>query len=101
MNDYLKELGEYVGMDQKFTIQKNQGYGLKTIEKYAFERITCHTARRTFVTLSLENGMPPEVVMKIVGHKDFKTMQKYLKILPERAANEMNKAWKSFEKITA
>lgn len=93
MNDYLKELGEYVGLDQKFNIQKNQGAGLKTFEKYAFERITCHTARRTFVTLSLERGMSPEVVMNIVGHKDYKTMQKYLKILPERAANEMNKAW--------
>lgn len=93
MNKYLKELGEYVGLDQKFIIQKNQGAGLKTIEKYAFERITCHTARRTFVTLSLERGVSPEVVQKIVGHKDWKTMQKYLKILPERAANEMNKAW--------
>jgi len=97
MNDYLKELGEYLGFDKKFSIQKNQGTGLKTIEKYAFERITCHTSRRTFVTLSLQRGMSMEVVMKIVGHKDVKTMQKYLKILPERAAEEINSAWKTFD----
>lgn len=101
MNDYLKELGEYLGMDQKFIIQKNQGFGLKTIEKYAFERITCHTARRTFVTLSLEQGMSPEVIMNVVGHKDYKTMQKYIKVLPERAANEINKAWKDFNSMSA
>jgi site-specific recombinase XerD len=37
-----------------------------------------HTARRTFVTLSLEKGMRPEVVQSITGHEDYKTMKKYM-----------------------
>ena len=63
------------------------------IEKSKYDFISTHTARRTFVTLSLEKGMRPETVMEITGHKDYKTMKKYLKITSKVKTDEMNKVW--------
>lgn len=53
-----------------------------------------HTARRTFITLSLEKGMRPEVVMSITGHKDYKSFKKYIKLSQRVKHDEMQNAWK-------
>lgn len=93
INRYLKEIGEMVGINSMVTL--STGRGGETIEntqaKHNF--ITCHTARRTFITLSLQKGMRPEVVMKIVGHSDIRTMMKYVKLVDDVLSDEMLKAW--------
>ena len=53
------------------------------IRKSKCELISSHTARRTCVSLLLEKGVPPTVVMKLTGHTSIKTMMKY-----ERTTNE-------------
>jgi integrase len=53
------------------------------------ELITTHTAHPTFVTQSLERGIRPEIIMKITGHKDIKTMLKYVKITDNVVRAEM------------
>ncbi|MBM2813808.1 MAG: hypothetical protein HW421_570 [Ignavibacteria bacterium] len=58
------------------------------------ELITTQTARRTFVTLSLERGLRPETVMEITGHSDYKTFKKYIKITSNIKFVEMNKVWR-------
>ena len=93
MNRYLKEIGEKAGIDSMVTL--STGRGGETIDntqpKYKF--ITSHTARRTFITLSLQKGMRPEVVMKIVGHSDIRTMMKYVRLADDILNDEMLKAW--------
>lgn len=37
--------------------------------------------------------MRPEVVMKIVGHSDIRTMMKYVKLVDDVLSDEMLKAW--------
>lgn len=93
MNRYLKTLGEIVGIDDEITMStKKRGEYIKNTQpKYKF--ITCHTARRTFITLSLEKGIRPEIVMKIAGHKDFRTTQKYIKLIDNVIDDEVLKAW--------
>ena len=39
--------------------------------------MTSHMGRRTFVTMLLQKGFPPTIVMKLTGHKDIKTLMKY------------------------
>jgi site-specific recombinase XerD len=42
--------------------------------------ISSHAARRTFITLCLEKGMPLQDVMKMSGHSDYKSMKPYIKV---------------------
>lgn len=48
------------------------------------KRLTMHTARHTWATISLNNDISTEVVGKILGHKDLKTTQIYTNILDKR-----------------
>ncbi len=93
-NEYLKELCKLVEIDEPTSIVKYKGSARIEVVKPKFELVSTHTARRTFVTLSLEKGMRPETVMEITGHKDYKTMKKYIKITSKVKHNEMNSVWK-------
>lgn len=93
LNKHLKTLGEMAEIDQNISIQRYRGATRinKKIPKY--DLITTHTARRTFITLSLEKGIRPEVVMSITGHKDFKSFSAYIKIVDSVRKDELLKAW--------
>ncbi len=93
MNKYLKELAQSAGIDTPCsTIEYRSTQRIEhTFPKY--ELIGTHTGRRTFVTLSLERGMRPEAVMKITGHKDMKSFQRYIGVTNVVAARELRSAW--------
>ncbi len=57
-----------------------------------FEHITPHTFRHTFATRSIERGVDPKVLQKILGHSTYAmTMDIYAHVLPDTKANEMQK----------
>ena len=93
MNDYLKEIGQLADINEDIILTKYQGAEKleRTEPKYNF--ISTHTARRTFVTLSLEKGMRPEVIMSITGHKDYTTFKKYIKLTDNVKLAEMSNVW--------
>jgi len=93
-NEYLKTVCEKAKINDRISIVRYRGSEQieETFSKY--EMVSTHTARRTFVTLSLEKGMRPETVMEITGHKDYKTFKKYIKLTSSVKAVEMNKIWK-------
>jgi|YelNatPaOPRAMG01_1025707.scaffolds.fasta_scaffold18948_8 integrase len=99
MNDYLKELCELAGIDDVVKTVKYKGSDRieKTYKK--FEVVGTHTARRTFVSLSLQKGMKPENIMAITGHTTYRMMQKYLKIDYGHLREEMDKVWGSSLRI--
>lgn len=70
MNDYLKLIA--IAAD----INKN---------------ITMHTARHTFATVSLNLGIPLEVVSKLLGHTEIKTTQIYAKMMDQTKFEHMEK----------
>lgn len=94
INLYLKQLGKLLDINEQTTKTMYRGAEPVVLNKEKWEFISTHTARRTFVTLSLEKGMRPEVLMSITGHKDYKTMKKYLKIVSKVKEAEMNNVWK-------
>ncbi|GEO04200.1 integrase [Adhaeribacter aerolatus] len=96
-NDYLKELGKLLGIDEPTSLTKRRGNEKLTNTQPKFEFISTHTARRTFITLSLEKGMRPEVVMRISGHSNYSTFKKYIKISEKVAEVEMNNIWQMAE----
>jgi len=62
-NQYLKELCELAGFNEMVSIIKYRGVERVEFLEPKYNFIGTHTARRTFVTLSLEKGMRPETVM--------------------------------------
>lgn len=44
-------------------------------------KLSFHSSRHTFATISLSIGMPAEIVMKLLGHKDMKTTLIYANIM--------------------
>lgn len=67
-NHYLRTLGELVGLDF---------------------RLTSHVGRHTFATWVLSQGVPIEIVAKMLGHTDIKTTQIYAKVLAEDVNNAL------------
>ena len=49
----------------------------------AWEVITTHWARRTFVVNALRLGIPAEVVMKFTGHSSYAAMRPYIDVADE------------------
>jgi site-specific recombinase XerD len=92
-NVYLKEIGEIAGLDERILIVKYRGVEKVEFVAPKYKFLCTHTARRTFVTLSLEKGMRPETVMAITGHRDYKTFKKYIKLTDKVKLVEMNKVW--------
>lgn len=51
---------------------------------YRRDKISAHTARRTFISCLIAKGVPPYQVMSMSGHKKFSTMEIYvMKFSPE------------------
>ena len=92
-NKCIRQLCGLAGIDESTLMVEHRGK--ERIENVApkHEFITTHTGRRTFVTLSLERGVRPEVLMRITGHKDIRTMQRYVKMTEKVTRNEFLGAW--------
>lgn len=93
MNDYIKELCELAEITEAITLTKFRGVERIETTKPKYQLVSTHTARRTFVTLSLEQGMRPEIVMQITGHKSYKVFKKYIKITDRVKDSEMKRVW--------
>ncbi len=90
-NEYLKELGQLVGLND--TELEVFYMGSERIEKTypKWKLLTTHVGRKTFVTNALFLNIPSEVVMQWTGHKDHKVMELYYKIIAPHKAREMKK----------
>jgi integrase len=94
INQQLKELCKLAEINEPITIRKYRGAERIETTSPKYELVSTHTARRTFITLSLEKGMRPEMVMAISGHKEYKSFKKYIKITDKVKEIEMNNVWK-------
>lgn len=90
-NEYLKEAAKLAELTDKVELKESRGAKVikKTYEKH--QVISWHDSRKTFVTLSLEMGIPAEVIMKISNHKQHKVFRKYLAITDKVKEKEMQK----------
>lgn len=81
--------------DWRLPIISNQKYNdyLKLATHYAGIRktLTSHCGRHTFATIAINNGVPVEVVSRILGHTNIKTTQIYAKVLSESVRKGFDK----------
>ena len=76
-NDYLKEVGKLAEFNEEVIINRFSGNKIIKISKPKYEFMTSHMARRTCVTILLENGVPATTIMKLTGHSDIRVLLKY------------------------
>ncbi|CAL2114116.1 Integrase-like protein [Tenacibaculum sp. 190130A14a] len=92
-NPYIKE----VCMRAKINniVKKTTHRGNKKEVEYQekWKMVVSHTARRTFITLSSEKGMPDHIIMKITGIRNTETLAKYKKTSQDSVFDYMNSTW--------
>ena len=79
-NLYIKEVFEeleYTNKVQKITTKGKENIKVDMIFK---DRISTHTARRTFITMMKRQGKSDKLIASITGHNDMKTLNQYYQI---------------------
>jgi len=79
-NKYIKDIlkGAKYTKDTEFTRVK--GVESKKFVKPLHDRISTHSARRTYITIMRNKGIADKTIMSITGHKDLKTFNLYHKV---------------------
>ncbi len=91
LNDNIKDAAEAAGLDRLIIDTYFVGTKRHEVQHKFHEIISCHDARRTFVSCSLAMGIPAQVVMKATGHKGYNTMKPYIDTATETQTIEMEK----------
>lgn len=88
---FTSEFGYPMNRD-RFKIDLNKVIDNINQDGIRFDHITPHTFRHTFATRCIENGMQPQVLKTILGHRKLSlTMDLYSHVLPNVKADEMQK----------
>ena len=79
-NKYLKEVFQELKYDYK--VEKVTTKGKENIKEdmFFYDRISTHTARRTFITMMKRQGKSDKLIASITGHSDMKTLNQYYQI---------------------
>jgi len=99
--NYIKEACKIVGFTQEVVKSIRIGNKVfnKTLKKY--ERISTHTARRSFITNMINAGVPNKVIMGITGHKSIVTFQNYYKPNESNTIRFMKNVWDNKLKVVS
>ncbi|MDN3657948.1 site-specific integrase [Ferruginibacter paludis] len=92
-NKYLKEVCELAGIDSPVQIVRFRGVKKEEQTFPKYKLITIHVARKSFCTLSLKKGISAEEVMRISGHSDYRSFQRYISFTEDHSKTVMAKAW--------
>lgn len=92
-NDYLKELFMKLGYNEM--IKKTMKYGNEIVETESpiYDRISSHTARRSFITIMKNAGVPDKVIMSYTGHKSLEVFNNYYRPNEEHRIKFMENVW--------
>ena len=93
-NDYIKEVFKLLGYDEK--VKKTIKIGKDLIEEInpLYERISSHTARRSFITIMKNKKIPDKIIMSYTGHKSLEVFNKYYKPNNDDKKDFMQTVWK-------
>jgi integrase len=91
MNDYLKELGQSAGMNDKILVTNSSGGMRSEIQIEKWQKMSTHVARRSFATNFYSMGIDMYKVMKITGHRTEQAFREYICIDAKMAALDFAK----------
>ena len=79
-NEYIKEVFEKAGYDHEIERVVIRGKQVQRIPVLFKDRVSTHTARRTFITMLKRDGKSDKLISKITGHRDLKTLNQYYQV---------------------
>ena len=91
INEKIKIIGEDCGIYSSYERIERYGAKKEKVYKPKYALLTCHTARRTFITIALQSGIPVPVIMKYTGHTSYKSIARYFSISEEYMFKQMGK----------
>ncbi len=93
-NDYIKEVFKTIGFTDE--VKKTMKIGKDIIEQInpLYERISSHTARRSFITIMKNKKIPDKVIMSYTGHRSLEVFNKYYKPNNEDRKDFMQGVWR-------
>ena len=82
-------------MEYNEKVKKTMKFGNEIIETQSFlyERISSHTARRSFITIMKNHGVPDKIIMSYTGHKSIEIFNNYYRPNQEHRINFMNQVF--------
>jgi integrase len=92
-NKYLKKIFEEMEFSSKIEKTTNRGRDVERSEDFFHNRITTHTARRTFITIMKRNGVSDKLIARATGHKDMSTLNKYYLVDDEQTKEAMDEVF--------
>lgn len=92
-NDGLKELCQIAGINDMVQLTHYIGKNRIDSLKPKYSLVSSHTARRTYITLTLKRGILPESLMLITGHSSRESFDKYVKATLNEAIDEVRNVW--------
>lgn len=92
-NDYLKEVAAIAGINSVVEIAHKTAAGrIEKVETTKDQLISCHTSRKSFITIAMTLGMPESVIVSITGHtKGSKAFHKYYDVVNQTKFDQMAK----------
>lgn len=79
-NEYIKEVFKEAGYIHE--VEKVTTKGQENVRETMpfYERVSSHTARRTFITMLKREKYSDKLIGSITGHKDFKSLNQYYQV---------------------
>jgi integrase len=90
-NDALKLVAQYAGIDERIEIANKDAFGnIKKEHCPKHDLVTCHTSRKSFITIAMTLGMPESTIVSITGHaKGSKAFHKYYDVVNQTKFTQM------------
>ncbi len=89
-NGYIKEAAAMVPELQVKTMEGRTKGGIRReVARAKWERITTHTARRSFASNCYRDGIPARTIMAVTGHRTEQAFMRYIRLTNEEHADIM------------
>lgn len=93
-NNYIKEVAQKLNTLNTKISEELWLNGKRVVKTYyKWEKVSSHTARRSFATNMFILGYRAQTIMKITGHRTESSFMAYLKMSPRENAKSMLKEW--------
>lgn len=93
-NKVIKRVFKIAGFTREVKRKTKVGKKIKIETLKFYQRISSHTARRTFITIMKNNRIPDKVIMDITGHRSIESFNMYYKPSEKDKVNYMNEVFK-------